>query len=434
MMPFWKSANTSRSENKVISKGFGAAREIVRETGEALGSLTGWERAMHVFWLLGPFILLIERSPADLWLTLIALTFAGRSIVLCEGSWLSTKWVRLAFLFWAACLVSAALSPLPAYSLVETFVWFRFPLFAMATVFWLGRDRRLLYAAYASAAIGMMIMCGILAAEILLEGHKNGRLSWPYGDLVPGGYLAKATMPAFVVMVALIFGQSQRLALGSALLVSMNFAISLLTGERINFLLRLCSACVASIVWRLNPLRLLIILLGAIGLILAVMYLSPITAIQFTQKLHNGVTGGFQSDYIRVLGGGVVAFEQAPILGIGPANYRILAPELLASMEHLRPDNHPHNFYLQLLAETGVIGMLTGTIFLWSIVWFCFSARKQSPDNVLVATAFIVPFGMFWPIATMADFFGQWNNIFMWSGIALAMAAANSASSNTRKS
>ena len=108
------------------------------------------------------------------------------------------------------------------------------------------------------------------------------------------------------------------------------------------------------------------------SLISAVMYLSP-TTLQFNlhQKLHNGVTGGFQSDYIRVLGGGVVAFEQAPILGIGPANYRILA-ELLASMEHLRPDNHPHNFYLQLLAETGVIGMLTGTIFLWSIVWFLF--------------------------------------------------------------
>ena len=118
MMFFRKPANTPRSEVKVISKSLGTAKEIVRETGEALRSLTGWERTMHSFWLLGPFILLIERSPADLWLSVIALTFAGRSIARREGWWLRVTWVRLAFLFWAACLVSAALSPLrPARSL-----------------------------------------------------------------------------------------------------------------------------------------------------------------------------------------------------------------------------------------------------------------------------------------------------------------------------
>ena len=32
------------------------------------------------------------------------------------------------------------------------------------------------------------------------------------------------------------------------------------------------------------------------------------------------------------------------------------------------------------------------------------------------------PFCLFWPIATSGDFFGQWNNIFMWSAVALAVA------------
>jgi hypothetical protein len=45
--------------------------------------------------------------------------------------------------------------------------------------------------------------------------------------------------------------------------------------------------------------------------------------------------------------------------------------------------------------------------------------------NVLAATAFIVPLGLFFPIQTPADFFGQWNNIFMWSAIALALATRN---------
>ena len=50
---------------------------------------------------------------------------------------------------------------------------FRFPLFAMATVFWLASDKRLLYAMLLSTAIGITVMCGILTAEILVEGQKG---------------------------------------------------------------------------------------------------------------------------------------------------------------------------------------------------------------------------------------------------------------------
>ena len=35
---------------------------------------------MTIFWLLGPFIYLIERDPADLWLSLIGLVFLIRCI------------------------------------------------------------------------------------------------------------------------------------------------------------------------------------------------------------------------------------------------------------------------------------------------------------------------------------------------------------------
>ena len=144
-----------------------------------------------------------------------------------------------------ACLASAAMSPLPSYSLGEAFAWFRFPLFAMAVSFWLASDRRVLHAMLITTAIGMMIMCGILLLEMLIEGQKGGRLTWPYGDLVPGGYLAKAGMPAFVIMVALIFGRNRVLAASTAATTIINFGVSFLAGERVNFLLRFFSAALA---------------------------------------------------------------------------------------------------------------------------------------------------------------------------------------------
>ena len=38
---------------------------------EKINCLSNIDKYMTVFWFLGPFIYLIERDPADLWLTLI---------------------------------------------------------------------------------------------------------------------------------------------------------------------------------------------------------------------------------------------------------------------------------------------------------------------------------------------------------------------------
>ena len=39
-------------------------------------------------------------------------------------------------------------------------------------------------------------------SRVSIVGAIGKRLSWPYGDLVPGNYLAKACLPAFVILVA----------------------------------------------------------------------------------------------------------------------------------------------------------------------------------------------------------------------------------------
>ncbi|MBL6783410.1 MAG: O-antigen ligase family protein, partial [Alphaproteobacteria bacterium] len=114
----------------------------MKDARVALTELPKWERGFHIFWLLGPFILLIERSPADFWVSLLALAFVIRSIVKGDGAWLKPFWVRAGFAFWIWCMIAGAVSDFPAYSVGEAIVWFRFPLFAMATGFWLARDKR----------------------------------------------------------------------------------------------------------------------------------------------------------------------------------------------------------------------------------------------------------------------------------------------------
>ena len=386
--------------------------------------LPKWERPIHIFWLLGPFILLLERTPADLWLSLIALTFAGRSIWMRQGWWLRRFWVKAAFLFWAACLFAAAVSPLPAYSLGEAFVWFRFPLFAMAVAFWLGRDRRFVYAMLVSICAGMLVMCLINAAEMALVGQVSGRLSWPYGDLVPGNYLAKACLPAFLVAVALATSARSRVAGLAAVIAFISILASLMTGERINFLIRACGGMLAAVAWKPKFGRVVALLAVEGFAVIAALVATPGLLWRFFTHFVSEIPVHGDSAYFRAMAPGVLAFKESPLLGIGPGNLRILCPEVTGASAAYDCHPHPHNYYIQMIGEAGIVGLVTGVLFLGSIIWACAKPALRDRSNVVVATMWIVPFGFFWPIASTADFFGQWNNIFMWSAVAVALAGA----------
>jgi O-antigen ligase len=51
-------------------------------------------------------------------------------------------------------------------------------------------------------------------------------------------------------------------------------------------------------------------------------------------------------------------FLDKPILGHGPKLFKIKCHDLKYAVDHKSCDQHPHNFYVQLLAETGIIGFL----------------------------------------------------------------------------
>ena len=77
-----------------------------------------------------------------------------------------------------------------------------------------------------------------------------------------------------------------------------------------------------------------------------------------------------------------------------------------------------------MMGEVGIAGLVTGVLFCASIIWASARPAIRDRSNVVVATMWIVPFGFFWPIASSADFCGQWNNLFMWSALAVALAGA----------
>ena len=61
------------------------------------------------------FILLIERSPADMWVSLIALAFVIRAVIKKDFAFLNVFWVKMCFAFLAVCFTSSVFSTIPIY-------------------------------------------------------------------------------------------------------------------------------------------------------------------------------------------------------------------------------------------------------------------------------------------------------------------------------
>lgn len=396
-----------------------------REAQVALKEKNIFDRVLTIFWLLGPFFMLLERTPGDVWLSIIAIAFVVRCVLMHDFGWLEDFWVKVSFAFLVSCILSGLLSADPIYSVTEALAWFRFPVFAMASIYWLGRDKRLVSAMLISTGLGLLLMFCILTAEIIIVGHVNGRLHWPYGDPVTGNYLAKVGLPVFLISVAFAVKKVKFISNLAASFVFLNLAFSLLSGERINFLVRSCAGVLAGLICRPDFKRLSLLILAELLLLAMILIAIPGGYDRYVSRFIDQLPTGTHSTYFNAMAPGLMVFESEPIFGIGPANYVNLCPEIIGAVSYLECHPHPHNFYIQLLSETGIIGLVIGAVFLWSIVWRCFRIYLKERDNVVVATAWIVPFAFFFPVTSLSDFFGQWNNLFMWSSIGLAMAASN---------
>ena len=266
--------------------------------------------------------------------------FLGHCIISRNWSWLKTGWVKFTFLFWAVCIISALLSELPLYSLGEAIAWFRFPLFAFASCFYFCKSRETFYAMALAIFTGLILMTGILIAEILIVGPQSGRLSWPYGDLTPGNYLAKACLPIFCVLIALAVANRGKLSLMAAILSLITISVSVFAGERVNLILRVCGGMLAGLSWKPKLIPYCILIAVELVAVTGVFLFNDNLVSRFGSQFIEELPIHDDSPYMRVWQG-IVAFQESPLIGIGPDVYRITCSSLTQGLSNVDCHTHP---------------------------------------------------------------------------------------------
>ena len=113
-------------------------------------------------------------------------------------------------------------------------------------------------------------------------------------------------------------------------------------------------------------------------------------------------------------------FQNKPLFGSGIKTFRDECKksdyeEIASLSKDIRCNTHPHNLYLEILSETGIlifVSFLVLNLFISYKLILNFLIYKEKRDLIiLVCCAFII---MFFPIQTTGAFFSTWNGIFYW--------------------
>lgn len=395
-----------------------------------LRGLPKLEAFFLIFWLCGPLLFLIERSPADIWIVIIDIAFLARCAIKSDYKWTYHWWPKSVFFFWLAMLLSALFSPTPVMAATEAVIWIRFPLLAFASAFWLANYPALVRLLLIMTGVGLGLMMAILSAELYVNYYQwssdegmSARLSWPYGDPVSGNYLAKFGLVSVVWAAACLSSLRLTSIICGGLAAAMLLMFTVLTGERTNSLLVFCTLGLTLVWLNYHRIRILVLLLSALALAgLFAISRSDYLFFKFTKSLIYGVFDVSNSGYIHLWQTGLEIFKTAPSTGIGAGMFRFLCEQTIVSKAFTPScNNHPHQYYIQVLAETGLIGFVTFVIMVSSVIYVIWANARHS-SNLLKKSCFIVPLALFFPLQSTADIFGQWVNSMMWYSVALAMA------------
>ena len=386
----------------------------------------------------GPFL-------SDLIVSIVGIYFIVISIRNKLFRYYNYTIVKVFFVFYFIILTSSLISINPLLSLESSLFYFRFIFFALGVAYVLENNLNFLnnFKLFLYATLFVLVLDGFIQFIFgtNLVGYKivGERVSSFFGEeLVLGHYLVRIFPILLSIFFITKFNGIKEIIFFTALSLSI-FTLILLSGDRSAFLLLIIQIFLLLILLKGYKSFRIVLFLASLTIFIGVIASSEIVKNRLVNSTINqmGIEDSklfiFSEYHERMFISATKMFIDKPILGHGPKTFRVLCMNDQYYVQGGSCSTHPHNTYIQLMAETGIMGTLivigvlafTAYIFFKQFISLYLIKSKYNVEDYKVCLIVVV-FLNLWPIIPTLNFFNNWISILYFLPVGFLLSQNNS--------
>ena len=392
------------------------------------------DKLLIFFTVVTPFFLPFSRFLSDLFLCIAVILFILISILRSDFKLYFRNYSILFFLWYVYIFFTSLIAEDILLSFESTLFYLRFYFYSLAIVYCLKNYKKTII--YFSYTLGMSIFILLIDSYFQLFFGFNivgyeynnawNRLSSFFKDeYILGSYLSRV-LP---LLIALILLSDNKFKFRNLFIISIIFfslIIILYSGDRsglLYFLIFLISSILLLNLSKMYKFSIFVLSCLIFSLLIFTSNTVYERMIKYTnyQIFQDNKINPFSIQHQLIFKTSIKIIKENYLFGIGPKNFRIVCKNFKSTSNLDSSEDgcstHPHNTYIQLFVETGVLGFFS--IFSGFIVIFFYLLKKIYKKNFLnkhnnslsIDFLLITLFISLWPLVPTGSFFNNWLNI-----------------------
>lgn len=385
-----------------------------------------------------PSLLIFSRTLTDITVILVCLFFLIHCVIEKKFYWLNEGWFKLTIVFVIYLVFVNSFFSLNQFDTIKYSITFlRWPLFAIAIAYWIFDYPESFNKLLVSIPITFGIFfCDLWFQFLIADGGILGissnpaenRLSVPFSNnLIPGRLI---TLFTFILLTSYFFKMNLQKKIINFnfvfLIIFVGLISTFITGERVSFIIFTSSLFFIALGLVLNDkknyLNIIFFLLIISIVLLFFYFLSPNTFNRTIISSFDKLLNLMDSDYGEVFITSYEKWKNNIFFGSGLHQYINIDPIYGYKLFREYKIYHAHNMVLNLLVETGIIGLVLFYSMIFSI---CIKIINSNLVQTILFSNLILIYINFFPLHTHFKLSHNWINGNAWFAIGLILAIIN---------